>query len=467
MGYRALTVIAAILLLVGGASVSSAADPWGEKNYDRLLLEEWFNVLFGESKIGFSTSSVEAGPEGYRLKGRAVIRLQVAGETHDLSFSQTFHLDKEKRVIGFVSLQNAGGRRIETTGRLEGTRLHLTVASASGEQNIELDLPVGIRFLETIAFTLADELKEGFDKTVPVYVTSLRAVEPIRIEVKGKERLEIDGREIEAWRATATMRGFVTEMWIDENGRTVREKEPSIGVVTQLTTKEKALAFADKGIPIGSLITYSLVKPDRALPHPGRIKRLSLLVGGLDTPRAIPRDERQSVGSPIWSDGPDGKRKLTLPVTIVAKEPRRILPLGELRETFPELLKPTPEVQSDHREIRNLAAEITRDAFDSWGAALAINRWVNENIEKELVDSFTALDVLHLKKGECQAHTHLFTALARAAGIPTTMAGGAGLFASIERISLPRLAGGLRRRVGRHGSDLGSTGRRRHPFETL
>ncbi|MBF0170150.1 MAG: transglutaminase domain-containing protein [Nitrospinae bacterium] len=417
------TLLLLAALLIAPPARAETGDPWEGRVYDRLVSEEWFDVRFGEGKIGFSTTSVEEGKEGYRIKGRAVIRLQVLGETQDLSFAQTFHLDKKRQVLGFISLQNAGPQRMRTVGRLDGTRLTLTIGSAAGENDLAQTVPVGIQFLETISFTMGSQLREGFDRTVPVYVTSLRAVEPIRVVVKGRERLTIDGATIDTYRTETTMRGFVTDMWITPDGRTVRERESSIGVVTQRTSRDKALAFADNGIPVTSLITYSLVKPDRKLTRPDRIKRLSILVDGLGTPRDIPRDERQLVGTPLWREV-GGKRVMTLPVTLVAKGPERILPLGELREFAPDLVKQTPEIQSEHPEIVSLSRSLTKDALDGWGAALAINRWVNENIKKELVDSFTALDVLRVKKGECQAHTNLFAALARAAGIPTRVTGG-------------------------------------------
>jgi transglutaminase-like putative cysteine protease len=41
-----------------------------------------------------------------------------------------------------------------------------------------------------------------------------------------------------------------------------------------------------------------------------------------------------------------------------------------------------------------------------------------------VVDSFSAVEVLHARKGECQAHALLYTAMARAAGIPTKLVGG-------------------------------------------
>ena len=40
------------------------------------------------------------------------------------------------------------------------------------------------------------------------------------------------------------------------------------------------------------------------------------------------------------------------------------------------------------------------------------------------MDVFTALDVLEGKKAECQGHTFLFTAFARAMGIPTRVVNG-------------------------------------------
>ena len=46
------------------------------------------------------------------------------------------------------------------------------------------------------------------------------------------------------------------------------------------------------------------------------------------------------------------------------------------------------------------------------------------NLAKELVDTVTALDALHERRGECQSHTYLFTAVARAAGIPTRIVNG-------------------------------------------
>ena len=54
---------------------------------------------------------------------------------------------------------------------------------------------------------------------------------------------------------------------------------------------------------------------------------------------------------------------------------------------------------------------------------MRIYEWVYENIEKSPVASIpSALEVLATKAGDCNEHTMLFAALARAAGVPTRIA---------------------------------------------
>ena len=82
-------------------------------------------------------------------------------------------------------------------------------------------------------------------------------------------------------------------------------------------------------------------------------------------------------------------------------------------------------VQCDNVAIRGQAARIVGAERDVWARALLINAWVNANLEKKAVLSVpSALDVLASREGDCTEHTVLFTALARAAGVPTRMAAG-------------------------------------------
>ena len=82
-------------------------------------------------------------------------------------------------------------------------------------------------------------------------------------------------------------------------------------------------------------------------------------------------------------------------------------------------------VQCDDPKIRAFAAVIVRSERDPWARALLIEDWVYRNIRKRTVLSLpSAADVLARREGDCSQHTVLFTALARAAGVPTRMAAG-------------------------------------------
>ena len=65
------------------------------------------------------------------------------------------------------------------------------------------------------------------------------------------------------------------------------------------------------------------------------------------------------------------------------------------------------------------AAEVVGDMKAPLDKARAIYQWVNRQVDKEMTISLpSALDVLHTMKGDCNEHTYLAVALARAAGLP-------------------------------------------------
>jgi len=82
-------------------------------------------------------------------------------------------------------------------------------------------------------------------------------------------------------------------------------------------------------------------------------------------------------------------------------------------------------VQSDDRAIREQAAKIVGKEQDAAEATKKLNTWVYEAIDKQAVVSIpSAVEVLQQKVGDCNEHTTLYAALARAAGVPTRMAAG-------------------------------------------
>jgi transglutaminase-like putative cysteine protease len=100
-------------------------------------------------------------------------------------------------------------------------------------------------------------------------------------------------------------------------------------------------------------------------------------------------------------------------------------PMTEVPDSLLVHLSPEPLLQSDDPAIVALADSLTSGCADSWEAAAAICRFVDTAVEDVPTVSLpSAVDVLDAMRGDCNEHTALFVALARAAGIPAAVCNG-------------------------------------------
>jgi len=99
-----------------------------------------------------------------------------------------------------------------------------------------------------------------------------------------------------------------------------------------------------------------------------------------------------------------------------------------MRMSFRHELSPEPLVQSGAPAIVQLARRLRGDTRDPVVAARRISQWVHDSLKKSIsVTIPSAIQVLDSRTGDCDEHTQLFIALARAAGIPARAAAGLAL----------------------------------------
>ncbi|MGH7701357.1 MAG: transglutaminase-like domain-containing protein, partial [Gemmatimonadales bacterium] len=78
-----------------------------------------------------------------------------------------------------------------------------------------------------------------------------------------------------------------------------------------------------------------------------------------------------------------------------------------------------PLIQADNPRIRAQARLLVGRQRDPVRAAEALARWVHDEMRREPTVSVpNAVQVFETRRGDCNEHTVLFVALARAAGIP-------------------------------------------------
>ncbi len=88
-------------------------------------------------------------------------------------------------------------------------------------------------------------------------------------------------------------------------------------------------------------------------------------------------------------------------------------------------LAPEPMIQVDDTLITGVADSLTAGARDSWQAAMAICSFVDAFVDNSPTVSLpSAVEVMQSGRGDCNEHTVLFVALARAAGLPARTCAG-------------------------------------------
>jgi hypothetical protein len=218
-----------------------------------------------------------------------------------------------------------------------------------------------------------------------------------------------------AYRVETVMHGLTTTTWTRGDGLPLFELGLGGVMISVLEGEAEAKRYLASATlnKQESLIDYSIarVTPPLERPREARWMRLTLEAPGVG--RAAPS-----------GDGQDCRRAGDITECEVGA-PRPPSPASTLTPEMAErALGPTFTVQSNFPALRQAAAEITQGSADDLERARRIVAWMDRNVEKTAVDSFSALDVFERRKAECQGHAWLYAALARAAGVPTRVVNG-------------------------------------------
>ncbi len=92
-----------------------------------------------------------------------------------------------------------------------------------------------------------------------------------------------------------------------------------------------------------------------------------------------------------------------------------------LKEDLSQYLEPTPDINSDHPQIVQKAAELTKGCRSDVEKAKALYEFVRDSYTREEVESFVASEVLKGGGLSCYQRSILLAALCRSVGIPARL----------------------------------------------
>jgi transglutaminase-like putative cysteine protease len=223
---------------------------------------------------------------------------------------------------------------------------------------------------------------------------------------------------VETWHVAERYGGVEIESWLDPDGRVVRATSP-LGYTMERTAFEiawnayRAIESTGSASRVPDIIEGTAISSGATLPAVGTLGRLTVRLRNVDLSGFDLAGGRQEIHGDTLVVEREGA-----PLTAAYE-----LPADSAR--WAAALAPTPLIQVNDPKIRARARQIVGDDRDPVRAARLLTDWVYRALDKRVTLSVpSARQVLEAGRGDCNEHTVLYVALARAVGLPTRTATG-------------------------------------------
>jgi hypothetical protein len=370
---------------------------------------QWKGIYSRGEKIGFVVTQTVLTGDGYELQEDGQIQMSLLGAPTAARMKTSARVDRAFALRSFVFSLDPGTGAIEIRGTLEGSRLQLAVKTPSGTRTETRDLPEPPALSLNLSRRLAAEgLAPGKQVTAAVFDPATLRNAPMQIDVQAREIVRAAGRPVPAFKVRMSFSGITSLAWVTDTGEVVREESPT-GLIIVKETRERATALAVPGEVQADLIQSLSVKPSGERIDEGTsVERLRLRLEGAP----LASLDLQGAGQTVSGD-------------VIEIVDARTLKPGPPDPEAQRQVQPEPFIESDAPEIVAEAEKAVQDTKGARARAEKLVRYVNALLDKKPTVSLpSAREVLRTRVGDCNEHTALYVAMARALGIPARIAVG-------------------------------------------
>ncbi|HSF15638.1 MAG TPA: transglutaminase-like domain-containing protein [Vicinamibacteria bacterium] len=395
----------------GGRADRRHLDLSGPSSADAELTQR--GIFYRAARIGFIRERFTPLDDGFRAEQTGELTLTLLGRERQVSIRGFAETGAGGRLREFQYGLTTASRRslFETTvdGRIDGNELVLTITSGGSERSERRSLDEPIVLPLNLYYSLASRgWTAGETYRLRLFDPMTLSEGEVLVEVKEPEIVRWGGREEEAYRLTTTFAGLETTTWVNERGEILQEETP-LGWTLIKEAPGSSLQARETGtapdILIQSAVPAIGFAGDAAQAQVAELK----LVNFPREFRAVPGGRQDKQGDVVRVTRERAPYRGTS--TLSAEERAAAL----ASDAF---------IQADAPAIRAQASALTEGRDEVEGARV-LTQWVYDNIAKSPTLSIpSATEILEQRVGDCNEHTVLFTALARASGLPTRIATG-------------------------------------------
>ncbi|MEI6306580.1 MAG: transglutaminase-like domain-containing protein, partial [Deltaproteobacteria bacterium] len=398
-------------------NVASVA-PSPAESFNKLakppLNERWFGIYVDTERVGFYRQNISETAEGYRMEADGSVRLNVMGFSKVASSRESYLVGKNLAIRSFEVEQTINGNLSRISGKVSDTTLK--IKSESNGKTSDRQLKFTGDVYPGTALNLYPLMREiVLDKPLKVLYFDPEEVKlrEVTITVLGEGKLP-DGKP--ALKLRNNIYPFVNnDILMDLQGNTVMESVRE-GLVTTKAEDPKALGAFVGGIALTKkdlIYDFSLVRAEPPIRDLKKLTGMVVEISGWND------------GIPLLQEGGQFAEKSGAG-RIIVKTGSAVLPLKSdkpvpLAEAF---LLPAEKIESDAPEIMAKAKEIAAIGKNTEDKVKLLASWTADWLNDTVDDKGGALASFKSRNGNCQTHSRLYTALARAAGIPTRFVSG-------------------------------------------
>jgi transglutaminase-like putative cysteine protease len=374
---------------------------------------EWRGIYYRGEKIGFTVRQIEQKDDGFELQEDGRLQMSLLGAITPARIRTTARVDREFALKSFDFLLDPGTGPTEIRGTLTGLDLALTITTPAGQTSEvrRLDAPPMLSL--NLGRRLASAgLTVGARYSWMMFDPATLRNAPVIVQV-GKRELVRSSSEnvgtisVPAFRVEMEFSGLHTTAWITDTGEVLNEQSP-MGLVTRretASTARRMYATVRTDLLAGSAIVPEM---KQRIDEPRSVRRLRMRFTGADLSALDLQGVAQSAAG-----------------NVVETVDPRALRAGPAEAGVERYLAPEPYLESDDPAIVAEAERALQRITGTRERAERLVRHVNGLIEKKPTVSLpSAREVLRTKVGDCNEHTALYVALARASGIPSRIAAG-------------------------------------------
>lgn len=409
--------------------------------------DEWVGIYLGKQKIGYS--STHYGPTSYQNKPgivtttHGVTKMQLLGrEVEQEEDTQTISVQDRPRMQTFHVKSNGSVIQVEAVFDYDRRNVHCVIGQGSAATAKDIAIPLGARLeSDSSNFMEGQKIAVG-QKFVATYLEPLSVeLQEATVEVIAQAVVRDDsGKQVPAFRIKTVMSLGQMTSWVDAEGHAIKT-EINLGTLSMVMvaeTKAHALdhaaispALTPTAVPSGKsyvppadFAVATAIITAKSIVDPRSLRTLKVVIDGIPNEKLILSDARQQESR--LPSHPIAPYEVAVNVTVETVDEAVVPALPIQDPALAPYLKAAPYLPVDDPKLRKTAAEIRGTETNPYRIATNLRDWVHNAMTPDPTIGVprSALDIFQRRRGVCRDYATLYTALARAAGVPTRLCSG-------------------------------------------